>query len=128
MATRDGILDNLPWNVGERVTSGSPLAVVLAGKAPFARVYVPERYRVKIKVGDELLSTYGLDQKANQLAGSMSGGQRQRLGLAAATLHKPELLFLDEPTSAVDPENRRDFWEKLFDLCDQGTSILVSTH
>ncbi len=77
---------------------------------------------------DELLSTYGLDQKKNQLAGSMSGGQRQRLGLSAATLHKPELLFLDEPTSAVDPENRREFWEQLFDLSDQGTSILVSTH
>jgi len=77
---------------------------------------------------DELLSVYGLDQRANQMASSMSGGQKQRLGLAAATLHKPELLFLDEPTSAVDPENRRDFWEKLFDLCDQGTSILVSTH
>jgi len=77
---------------------------------------------------DELLNIYGLDQKVNQLAGSMSGGQRQRLALAAATLHKPELLFLDEPTSAVDPENRRDFWEQLFDLCDQGTSILVSTH
>jgi ABC-2 type transport system ATP-binding protein len=43
-------------------------------------------------------------------------------------LHKPELLFLDEPTSAVDPENRREFWEQLFDLSDQGTSILVSTH
>jgi len=48
--------------------------------------------------------------------------------LAAATLHKPELLFLDEPTSAVDPENRREFWEQLFDLSDQGASILVSTH
>ena len=77
---------------------------------------------------NELLSIYGLNQKQQQLAGSMSGGQRQRLALAAATLHKPELLFLDEPTSAVDPENRRDFWEQLFDLCDQGTSILVSTH
>jgi len=77
---------------------------------------------------EELLNIYGLDQKSNQLAGSMSGGQRQRLALAAATLHKPELLFLDEPTSAVDPENRRDFWEQLFDLCDQGTTILVSTH
>jgi len=77
---------------------------------------------------DELLNTYGLDRQKNQLAGSMSGGQRQRLGLSAATLHKPELLFLDEPTSAVDPENRRDFWEQLFDLSDQGTSILVSTH
>ena len=55
IATRDGILDNLPWNLGERVTSGSPLASGLAGKAPFARVYVPEPYRVKIKVGDELV-------------------------------------------------------------------------
>ncbi len=54
-ATRDGILDNLPWNLGERVTQGSPLAVVLAGKAPFARVYVPEPYRVKVSIGDELL-------------------------------------------------------------------------
>lgn len=61
-------------------------------------------------------------------AGTLSGGQKQRLALAAATLHSPELLFLDEPTSAVDPENRRDFWEKLFDLCESGTTILVSTH
>ncbi len=77
---------------------------------------------------DELLATYDLQDKASQLAGSMSGGQRQRLALAAAVLHKPELLFLDEPTSAVDPENRRRFWEQLFDLCDAGTTILVSTH
>ncbi len=76
----------------------------------------------------ELLSLYNLEHKKHQLAGSMSGGQRQRLSLAAATLHKPDLLFLDEPTSAVDPENRRDFWERLFDLSEQGTSILVSTH
>lgn len=54
LATRDGILDNLPWNLGERVTIGSPLAIVLAGKAPFARIYVPEPYRIKIKVGDTL--------------------------------------------------------------------------
>ena len=54
IATRDGILDNLPWNLGERVTLGSPLAVVLAGKAPYARIYVPEPYRVKVKVGDTL--------------------------------------------------------------------------
>ena len=84
--------------------------------------------KVQKKRISELFSIYGLDQKQNQLAGSMSGGQRQRLALSAATLHKPELLFLDEPTSAVDPENRREFWEQLFDLSDQGTSILVSTH
>lgn len=77
---------------------------------------------------EELQSTYGLSALTNQLAGSMSGGQKQRLALAGATIHKPELLLLDEPTSAVDPENRRDFWEKLFDLSEQGTSMLVSTH
>ena len=53
-AKRDGILDNLPWNLGERVTAGSPVAIVLAGKAPFARVYIPEPYRVNVKVGDSL--------------------------------------------------------------------------
>lgn len=77
---------------------------------------------------DELLDCYDLVSQRHQLAGSMSGGQRQRLALATATLHKPALLFLDEPTSAVDPENRRDFWEKLYDLCDGGTTIMVSTH
>ncbi|MNT17601.1 putative ABC transporter ATP-binding protein YbhF [compost metagenome] len=58
----------------------------------------------------------------------MSGGQKQRLALAAAVIHRPDLLLLDEPTSAVDPQNRRDFWEKLFDLSEAGTTILVTTH
>lgn len=80
------------------------------------------------KVIEEQLAEYGLNERRDRLAGSLSGGQRQRLALAAATIHKPELLILDEPTSAVDPENRRDFWEKLFDLCDRGSTILVSTH
>jgi ABC-2 type transport system ATP-binding protein len=69
-----------------------------------------------------------LSRFLSQLSGSLSGGQKQRLALAAATLHEPELLFLDEPTSAVDPENRRAFWETLFDLVSEGTTILVSTH
>ena len=76
----------------------------------------------------ELLSTHQLEKQSQQLAGSMSGGQKQRLALAAAVIHQPKLLFLDEPTSAVDPQNRREFWEQLFDLCDQGTTIMVSTH
>lgn len=69
LATRDGILDNLPWNLGERVTTGSPLAIVLAGKAPYARIYVPEPYRVKMKVGDKLVvHVDGLD---NTLTGTL---------------------------------------------------------
>ncbi|MFV0512327.1 MAG: ABC transporter ATP-binding protein [Jhaorihella sp.] len=77
---------------------------------------------------DELLEGYDLKAHAAQLAGNLSGGQRQRLALAAAVLHRPQLLFLDEPTSAVDPESRRAFWEQLFDLVDAGASIIVSTH
>jgi ABC-2 type transport system ATP-binding protein len=77
---------------------------------------------------DELLAQYHLADRARQLAGTLSGGQKQRLALACAVVHRPELLLLDEPTSAVDPESRRDFWEKLFELADVGTTILVSTH
>lgn len=87
---------------------------------------IPRRQRKqRIK---ELLENFELDDRARQWAGTLSGGQRQRLALAAAIFHKPDLLFLDEPTSAVDPQNRRDFWSTLFTLAEQGTSILVSTH
>lgn len=77
---------------------------------------------------DQLIDEYQFADRQRQLAGSMSGGQKQRLALAGAVIHEPELLFLDEPTSAVDPESRRHFWEKLFELTDAGTTILVSTH
>jgi ABC-2 type transport system ATP-binding protein len=73
-------------------------------------------------------ATYNLEKLRSQRAGTMSGGQKQRLALAAATLHSPELLLLDEPTSAVDPESRRDFWERLFAIAEGGATILVSTH
>lgn len=77
---------------------------------------------------DELLEEYHFAGRADQMAGTLSGGQKQRLALAGSVIHKPELLFLDEPTSAVDPESRRDFWEKLFELADAGTTLLVSSH
>ncbi|RMA82555.1 HlyD family secretion protein [Umboniibacter marinipuniceus] len=69
-ATRTGILDNLPWNLGERVTQGSPVAIVLAGDAPFARVYVPETHRAAIKVGDSLLVE--VDGVANSILGAVT--------------------------------------------------------
>ncbi|HET6807251.1 MAG TPA: ABC transporter ATP-binding protein [Frateuria sp.] len=87
---------------------------------------VPRR-RTKARV-DQLVEQYHFADRQRQLAGTMSGGQKQRLALACAVIHEPELLFLDEPTSAVDPESRRDFWEKLFELADAGTTLLVSTH
>lgn len=75
-----------------------------------------------------LLERYRLAPRVKQRAGTLSGGEKQRLALATALIHDPELLFLDEPTSAVDPENRRDFWEGLFDLSAAGVTILVTTH
>ncbi|MDE1251509.1 ABC transporter ATP-binding protein [Vibrio aestuarianus] len=91
------------------------------------QIFGMSRKELAIRLNEQL-QTYGLDQRRKQRVGGMSGGQKQRLSLAAATMHKPELLFLDEPTSAVDPENRREFWEQLFDLSDQGTTILITTH
>jgi ABC-2 type transport system ATP-binding protein len=92
-----------------------------------ADIYAYERAGRRARI-EELIETYDLSAQRKQFAGTMSGGQRQRLALACAVLNKPELLLLDEPTSAVDPKNRRDFWAKLFALADAGTTILVSTH
>ena len=83
------------------------------------------RRRVRVAAVAE---EFNLASLFKQRAGTLSGGQRQRLALAAATLHEPELLLLDEPTSAVDPQSRRDFWESLFELVARGVTILVSTH
>jgi len=92
-----------------------------------AAVHELDRARAKQRVA-ELLERYSLQNLHGQLAGTLSGGEKQRLALAAAVLHEPELLLLDEPTSAVDPQSRREFWDSLFALVDAGTTILVSTH
>jgi len=92
-----------------------------------AEVYSLTRAKRHERIAQQL-ELFDLKELVKQRAGTMSGGQKQRLALAAATLHEPELLFLDEPTSAVDPQSRRDFWEFLFQLANHGTTILVSTH
>ncbi len=92
-----------------------------------ARVFDLGLRRMKERIGVNS-RLYQLDDLHSRLVGTLSGGQKQRLALAAVTLHEPRLLLLDEPTSAVDPQSRRDFWDRLFELADQGTTILVSTH
>jgi ABC-2 type transport system ATP-binding protein len=77
---------------------------------------------------DETLERMGLGNRPDQLAGTLSGGWKQRLALAACMLHQPKLLLLDEPTAGVDPKARRDFWTEIHALAQQGISILVSTH
>jgi len=90
-----------------------------------ARMFGMARRREAV---EQALESLGLAQRANQLTGSLSGGWKQRLALAASMLHQPELLLLDEPTAGVDPAARRDFWEELHRLSALGISVLVSTH
>jgi ABC-2 type transport system ATP-binding protein len=90
-----------------------------------ARVYGLENRK---QVVDQALAELGLQDRRGQLAGALSGGWKQRLALAAATLHGPRLLLLDEPTAGVDPQARREFWDEIHALADRGLTVLVSTH
>ena len=90
-----------------------------------ARIYGMDRIRERVA---QTLERLGLSQRQHQLAGSLSGGWKQRLALAACMLHQPRLLLLDEPTAGVDPKARRDFWEEIHTLAADGMTVLVSTH
>ena len=90
-----------------------------------ARLYGlrPVRHHV-----DAVLAELGLGDRQHDLAGTLSGGWKQRLALAACVMHKPQLLLLDEPTAGVDPEARREFWDHIHALAAGGITVLVSTH
>ncbi|HEX2589890.1 MAG TPA: ABC transporter ATP-binding protein [Rhizomicrobium sp.] len=90
-----------------------------------ARLYELPDARAKV---DQTLERLGLVKRQKQLAGELSGGWKQRMALAACMLHQPKLLLLDEPTAGVDPKARRDFWEQIHALSEEGLTVLVSTH
>ena len=92
--------------------------------------FIARMYRIKNRkaVVSDALAQLGLVDRASQLAGTLSGGWKQRLALAACMIHKPALLLLDEPTAGVDPKARRDFWDEIRKLSADGVTVLVSTH
>ena len=90
-----------------------------------ARVYSLDNRKARV---DAALERLGLASRADQLAGKLSGGWKQRLALAAAVLHEPRILLLDEPTAGVDPQARREFWDQIHALAREGMTVLVSTH
>jgi len=90
-----------------------------------ARVHGLDRRAERV---DQALDRLGLQNRRAQLAGKLSGGWKQRLALAAAILHEPKLLLLDEPTAGVDPKARRGFWDEIHTLAGDGLTVMVSTH
>ena len=90
-----------------------------------ARLYA---LKPRARFVDETLERLGLVDRQHQLAGTLSGGWKQRLALAASVMHRPQLLLLDEPTAGVDPKARREFWDEIHELAAEGLTVLVSTH
>ncbi len=93
----------------------------------FGGVYVPDSGEARRRAG-EVIEQMGLAGRADQLAGTLSGGWKQRLALATALVHAPAILFLDEPTAGVDPVSRREIWDLIYTLQGRGITLFVTTH
>jgi ABC-2 type transport system ATP-binding protein len=93
----------------------------------YAGIYSLKRAARKLRI-EQVLTQAGLLDRRAQIAGTLSGGWKQRVALACATVHEPPLLFLDEPTAGVDPVSRRQFWNQIHRVASEGTTVLVTTH
>ena len=93
----------------------------------YAGVYEVPESEEKKRI-DEILHLAGLEKRPDSLTAELSGGWRQRLALGCSMLHRPKLMFLDEPTSGVDPVARREFWDLIYEMAAGGTTIFITTH
>jgi ABC-2 type transport system ATP-binding protein len=93
----------------------------------YAGIYGVPRAKRRARI-DAVLKSAGLVDRKSQIAGTLSGGWKQRVALASSTIHEPPLLFLDEPTAGVDPVSRREFWDQIYRLAAAGTTVLLTTH
>ncbi len=111
------------------------IGVQLQASAFFERLTAREQihtfaslYGVGAKAADEWMETFGLGEKADTRVEDLSGGQAQRLSIACALVHDPDVVFLDEPTAALDPQARRNLWDLLSGLTDSGRTVVLTTH
>jgi len=93
----------------------------------YSKLYIKDKREAKRR-RDEIIDTIGLGRYLKYLAASLSGGWKQRLALACAVVHRPKILFLDEPTAGIDPVSRRVMWDFLYDLSRNGMTLFVTTH
>jgi len=122
-----------PWPRNHRLLPR--IGVQLQASSFFERLTAREQirtfaslYGVGVKRADEMLETVGMTDKADTQSEKLSGGQRQRLSIACALVHDPELVFLDEPTAALDPQARRNLWDLLRQINDAGRTVVLTTH